>query len=99
MIEEAYGGDQPCAVCCLDPADCVCPECPTCTAQGDPSCYKEFKEGGHGLKLTKAQAVSRQSMVLFMVTERLREETQVLVVYQTSEQTEWELDDVADPWK
>jgi hypothetical protein len=93
MIEEAAGVDQPCAVCCMDPADCICPECPTCSAQGDPKCYAE-----HGLKLNRDQAIYRQRMVVFMIAQRLDEEKQALAVYETSEYAEWELDDVADPW-
>ena len=54
-------GNQPthCDVCGqLDDA-CVCPECPTCSANGDPDCYREECDGGHGLRLNKQQIKGR----------------------------------------
>lgn len=38
MIDEQCE-DGPCAVCGRSIDACLCPECPTCGAQGDPSCY------------------------------------------------------------
>ena len=31
--------DEPCGVCGQWESECVCPECPTCGAIGDPLCY------------------------------------------------------------
>jgi len=45
-IDEAFGGDDhPCECCGHDPADCICPECPTCHEQGNPVCYDKDKGG------------------------------------------------------
>lgn len=33
--------DPPCAICGKEAGVCICPECPTCGAQGDPGCYVE----------------------------------------------------------
>jgi len=46
--------EGPCDVCKKAVDDCICAECPTCEAQGDPKCYHE-----HGLRLTREQVVSR----------------------------------------
>lgn len=51
--------DPPCGVCGQAEDDCLCPECPTCGAVGDPACYDgqyelsilidgKWKNGGHG---------------------------------------------------
>lgn len=58
--------DEPCqcAVCYLID-DCVCPECPTCGAQGDPKCYES-----HGLKLNLEQERSRITIEAAMKAER-----------------------------
>ncbi len=42
--------DGPCAVCGNFVDDCICPECPERTSQGDPSCYIQ-----HGLHRTPEQ--------------------------------------------
>jgi len=42
--------DYPCEVCAQDVDDCICPECPECGCQGDPSCYLE-----HGLRRSEEQ--------------------------------------------
>ena len=47
----------PCQVCGRDPdGDCLCPECPTCGAYGDPKCYES-----HGLVRTPEQIASRKA--------------------------------------
>jgi hypothetical protein len=30
-----------CELCGHDASDCICPECPVCSATGDPKCYGE----------------------------------------------------------
>ena len=45
--------DQPCEICGLFPDDCICPECPTCSAFGDPKCYEN-----HGLERSQEQVQS-----------------------------------------
>lgn len=52
--EEEY----PCEVCGKFPEDCICPECPVCSTQGDPKCYIE-----HGLVLSAEQIKSHQAFV------------------------------------
>ena len=65
MIEQAYEADDgPCAI-CAKPADaCICPECQVCREIGRPQCYRtspgEGFPDGHGMTLSKAQAVSRE---------------------------------------
>lgn len=40
-IERMIGErDDPCDVCGQWVEDCVCPECPECSAYGDPYCYE-----------------------------------------------------------
>lgn len=34
--------ERECEVCGVDPADCECPECPSCGEQGNPVCYAEM---------------------------------------------------------
>jgi hypothetical protein len=46
--------EGPCEVCGTDPANCNCPECPTCGEWGNPDCYVN-----HGLTRTQAQIDSR----------------------------------------
>lgn len=53
QIEEAAGFDLPCLICGLVPDECICPECPVCSAYGDPKCYLE-----HGLRRTEEQKFS-----------------------------------------
>jgi hypothetical protein len=50
QIEAAFGAEGPCEVCGHFVDDCVCQECGTCGAQGDPGCYEK-----HGLVRTQAQ--------------------------------------------
>lgn len=33
--------EMPCEVCGEWVDNCICPECPRCTLQGDPGCYEE----------------------------------------------------------
>lgn len=32
--------EQPCSICGEFSDRCICPECPTCNASGDPECYR-----------------------------------------------------------
>jgi hypothetical protein len=52
MSWEAWGDppEYPCEVCGHWAHDCICPECPTCGAAGDPACYAQ-----HGLVRSEAQ--------------------------------------------
>jgi hypothetical protein len=47
--------EGPCAVCGNVVDDCICPTCPTCTMQGDPSCYDPKHRLFHGLVRTEEQ--------------------------------------------
>lgn len=49
-IERAFGEESPCDVCGQWEDACVCPECPECSAYGDPYCYEH-----HGLVRTFEQ--------------------------------------------
>lgn len=77
-IDEACGTEGPCDVCGLSASDCVCPECPVCNVQGDPSCYPSLGIGQHGLRLGKAQAINRQKRKIAELQERIHEEGQYL---------------------
>lgn len=50
-------GDSPYEVCGVMPDDCICPECPTCGAQGDLKCYEE-----HGLTRNEDQLRGRRKL-------------------------------------
>lgn len=51
--------DQPCPVCTFPASDCFCHECPVCGQVGAPECYTNATQFGHGLRLTKPQAIAR----------------------------------------
>jgi hypothetical protein len=51
-----FDEDRPCDVCGKDEERCICPECPECGCQGDPSCYDP--ECGHGLVKSPEQVES-----------------------------------------
>jgi hypothetical protein len=68
-IERAYGGEGPCAVCGQALEACVCPECGTCGAQGDPKCYAD-----HGLRLSKAQEIARSQVREAQLIMQIEEE-------------------------
>jgi hypothetical protein len=107
MIDEAAGVDQPCAICCMDVADCCCPECPECGEQGNPNCYHSvedttdfpvIKKSGHGLKLNKEQALSRQRAVIYQAKQRVQDEETAYLAMQNGSTTEWHLNELPDPW-
>lgn len=50
------GIEGPCQICGLNIDDCICPECPQCSAQGDPFCYES-----HGLKRSSEQIASKKA--------------------------------------
>ena len=60
--------DQPCMICGLFPDDCICPECPTCEAYGDPKCYEE-----HGLVRSPEQIASLAKQEAQWAEENRRE--------------------------
>jgi hypothetical protein len=102
MIDEAMGVDQPCAVCCCDVADCCCPECSECGEQGNPKCYERYLgegQGGHGLKLNKEQALSRQRAVIHQVKLRVQDEEMAYSAMEEGSTTEWYLNELPDPWR
>jgi hypothetical protein len=102
MIEAQCEG--PCAVCANAVEDCCCPECSVCGEQGNPKCYEAraegsgFVMGGHGLKLNKEQALSRQRGVIRAAEGRLFDEMMALGAMENGSVTEWELSDLPDPW-
>ena len=101
MIDEAAGVDQPCAVCCKDPADCCCPECYECGEQGNPGCYGRYLGegiGGHGLKLNKEQALARQRAVIYAAKQRVQDEEMVYAAIENSDKEEWDMNDLPNPW-
>ncbi len=52
---ERYFACGPCDICGGNPeSDCICPECPVCSAAGDRICYIS-----HGMIRTKEQAEKR----------------------------------------
>src|SRR4051812_899012 len=56
-IERAQGSEGPCVCCGESEEKCICIECPTCSAIGDPKCYKE-----HGLTYTEAQLQGQKEL-------------------------------------
>lgn len=94
MIDEAYGQEGPCPVCCKSVDLCLCPECTTCGEQGNPRCYKD-----HGLKLNKEQAVARQEARLVVIRERLSDEEIALEQMKGEDPKEhYDIDDIPDPY-
>jgi hypothetical protein len=51
------GCELPCEVCGHAAGDCICPECPTCGATGDPLCYEQ-----HGLVRNQQQIAGRAKL-------------------------------------
>jgi hypothetical protein len=97
--------EGPCAVCGNGVEDCCCPECHVCGEQGNPKCYKPLKceehwEGpyGHGLKLNREQALSRQRTVIRVAQERVCDEEMAYDAMKNGNVKEWDLDDLPDPW-
>jgi hypothetical protein len=73
MIDEAYGEEQPCQCCGSDPADCICPECPVCGAQGNSLCYTE-----HGQIFNKVQRMGQSRMNIGQLKARIIDEEMYL---------------------
>ena len=100
--------EGPCAVCANGVEDCCCPECPVCGEQGNPKCYStptKFHKGegftvgeGHGLRLNKEQALSRQRAVIYQAKQRVQDEEMAYAAMEESSVTEWDLDDLPNPW-
>jgi len=61
MIDEAAGHDgAPCECCGLDPAECICPECPVCHETGRPNCYSaRHVTDNHGLEFNREQLMGQ----------------------------------------
>ena len=79
MIDEAYGSEGPCECCGNDPADCICPECPTCGAQGDSRCYDAPVNGGHNLRYNRDQRIGRAKLKIYMLQQQIADEEQYIV--------------------
>jgi predicted nucleic acid-binding Zn ribbon protein len=59
------GEEEPDCDVCGRPADaCLCPECPVCSAHGDPRCYE-----AHGLVLSEEQQRSRAAVLMMIRAE------------------------------
>lgn len=101
QIDEAYGQEGPCPVCCKSVDDCICPECPKCESQGDPKCYAHVRSGelGHGLKLTREQAVSRQKARIAQLNDLIRDEAMYLGHLESGDQDIFDIDDIPDPFR
>jgi hypothetical protein len=56
--------EPPCELCGNCVEDCICPECQTCGAYGDPRCYVD-----HGLTQTEEQ---RRSLAEFAALQEQR---------------------------
>jgi hypothetical protein len=109
MIDEQCE-EGPCAVCAASIDDCVCPECPTCGEQGRPRCYApkiqdlKMRQGeliglsGHGLKLSREQAVSRQKVRAARAMEHLKIEQDELARLEAGGEFSDDLADSPDPW-
>lgn len=52
----------------MDRDECLCPECPTCGAVGDPHCYVG-KDAGHWLVETPEQLAQKAAMLKAWETE------------------------------
>src|SRR5262245_9798360 len=61
MIDDAFGVEEPCAVCRRAIDDCICPVCPHCNTQGEPRCYVELNKTDKpcGLTLSTPQLIAR----------------------------------------
>lgn len=86
--------DGPCAVCCNDVTDCVCPECPVCGSMGDPKCYSE----PHGLKLIREQAISRAECSARIAKQNCIEAALIVAYLKSGGEFSNDLDDHPDPW-
>jgi hypothetical protein len=76
-IEEAMGTEEPCQCCGMDPADCICPECPHCGEQGNPKCYGQDGTA-HGLIYNRDQLMGQSRMRIAMLKEQIQDEEQYL---------------------
>ena len=85
--------DPPCAVCAKSGDACVCPECQTCGALGDPKCYAD-----HGLKLSREQAIGRQEARVALAQERVGDEIMALHHLRGGGKFSDSLNDDPDPW-
>ena len=103
MIDEQCE-EGPCAVCGSSVEDCVCPECPVCKSQGDAACYAprphglQMSSGGHDLKLSREQAVSRQRVRAARAMQRLQSEQDELARLEAGGEFSEDLSDDTDPW-
>lgn len=84
MIDEAYGQEGPCDGCGESVDNCICPECPKCGEQGNPTCYTE-----HGLRYNKKQRMGQSKLKIASLRENIADEEQYLA---------W-LEDQPDDWK
>ena len=76
MIDEQCGGDEgPCECCGCDPADCICPECPTCHTTGNLECYEVIaRKVSHGLKFSREQCIGQSKLRIARLKEQIQDE-------------------------
>jgi hypothetical protein len=94
MIDESMGMEEPCPSCGMDPADCICPECPVCGAQGDPVCYNQDVNNNRNhsinyLFYNKAQRMGQSRLKIAQLKEQIADEEQYMA---------W-LEDQPEDWK
>lgn len=94
---EAQCEEGPCAVCGKSVDACVCAECATCGEVGNPRCYAT--RGGHGMRLTREQAISREECRLEQLRERVREQEQAVQYLRDGVAFVDRLDESPDPWR
>jgi hypothetical protein len=93
--------DVPCAVCCKVPDQCICPECPQCSEQGNAKCYTAMRRGteGHGMKLTREQAISRGEAEVKRAQDALHDAECALNFLKDGGEFNDDLADSPDPWR
>ena len=100
--------DGPCAVCGKLTDECICPECPACSAVGDPKCYTAGHKGATlkgeavtlpRMKLTREQVISRQEVRVQNLKIRVEEEQMLLKDLRNGREFSDDLADNPDPWR
>ena len=61
--------EGPCDCCGRDASDCICPECPVCSEQGNRHCYDT-----HGLQYNKEQRIGQAKMRVEILKDQLSDE-------------------------
>lgn len=92
-IDELAGVYDMCDVCGQYVDNCVCPNC-ACGEYGRLKCYEAIGDGGHGMRMNKAQALKRQETNIRKAREQVADEEQVLIWMESDEQEWWDLKEV-----